>query len=290
MILGAIEAGGTKFVCAVANERFEILERISIKTEDPGTTMGKVIEFFKKYQDQLVGIGVGSFGPIDARLGSPTYGYITSTPKLKWRNYNFVGTLKEHFDIPITWTSDVNASAMGEFNAREDNEVQSLVYYTVGTGVGGGAVENGRLIGGRGFTEMGHQIIRRHPDDNYEGTCPYHRDCLEGLAAGPSIKGRYEIEGVELAVDHEHWDILAYYLAQCAINTTQFYTPDKIIFGGGVMKQAQLFDKIRQQFTELNQDYMAVDNLEEYITSPNLGDNAAIIGCLHMIKDVATTD
>lgn len=284
MILGAIEAGGTKFVCAVADEQFNVTERITIKTTDPETTMTQVVDFFKQYETDLAGIGIGSFGPIDAKTTSLTYGHITSTPKLKWRNFDFLNFLKGYFDIPMTFTSDVNASAVGEFHSADNQEVESLVYYTVGTGIGGGAVQKGELIGGQGFTEMGHQLIKRHSDDDYEGTCPYHGDCLEGLAAGPAILGRYEIEGKDLAEDHAYWEILAYYLAQCAVNTTQFYTPDKIIFGGGVMKQEHLFPKIREQFKALNQDYMAVGDLECYITGPSLGDDAAVLGCLEMIK------
>lgn len=176
MKYGAIEAGGTKFVCAVSNENLEIIERVSIPTTTPDETMKSVFEFFDKYN--LEAIGIGSFGPIDVNKKSKTYGYITTTPKLAWANYNFVEIIKDRYNIPIGWTTDVNAAALGELKKGAAFGLQSCVYLTVGTGIGGGAVINGQLLEGYGHPEMGHILVRMHSNDKYEGACPYHSKLL----------------------------------------------------------------------------------------------------------------
>lgn len=169
MLYGSIEAGGTKFVCAVGNEALEIVERVSFPTTVPEETMALAIEFFNKYKEELVAIGVGSFGPIDIHQDSETYGYITSTPKLAWQNYDFVGTLKAAFNLPVAWTTDVNAAAYGEYVFGNGKGLSSVVYYTIGTGVGGGALQEGRFIEGFSHPEMGHMLVVPHPDDKFEG-------------------------------------------------------------------------------------------------------------------------
>lgn len=278
MKYGAIEAGGTKFVCAVSNEKLEILERISVPTTTPDETMNAVFEFFDKFE--LEAIGVGSFGPIDVNKKSKTYGYITTTPKLAWANYNFVGALKDRYNIPIGWTTDVNAAALGELKKGAAAGLQSCVYLTVGTGIGGGAVINGQLLEGYGHPEMGHILVRMHPDDKYEGACPYHQNCLEGIASGPAIEERWGKKAYELEDKEEAWKIEAFYLAQAVMTYTLILSPERIVLGGGVMKQLQLFPLIRKELEQLMKNYVSMPNLDDYIVSPGLGDDAGITGCL----------
>ncbi|CAM3145150.1 Fructokinase [Lactococcus hircilactis] len=245
---GSIEAGGTKFVLAVGDENNKILKSTQIKTTLPDETIKKTLSFFK--ENPVDALGIGSFGPIDITPDSPTYGYITSTPKKGWTNYNLLAKIQKALNIPINFTTDVNASAYGEMILTGE---KSLVYLTIGTGIGGGAVQNGQFIGGFSHAEMGHQWVKRHPDDlDFKGICPYHNDCLEGVAAGPSIEARTGIRGEDLPDDHPVWEIQAYYIAQIAMNTTLSFAPDQIIFGGGVMGKPGMlkkFSKILSRFS-----------------------------------------
>lgn len=281
---GSIEAGGTKFVCAVGNKRLEVLEKASFPTTTPEETMHAVENFFKPFEKDLESIGIGSFGPIDIHPESETYGYITSTPKLAWQNFDFVGTLKQQFDLPIAWTTDVNAACYGEYVQGNGKEMRSVVYYTIGTGIGGGALQNGIFINGFSHPEMGHMVVKRDPQDDFSGNCPFHHDCLEGLAAGPAIKKRFGKSGYELPNDHPFWEIESDYIAQCAYNTTLILSPDVIIFGGGVMQQEHLIEKVRRKFEKRLNHYVKTPDLNVYLTTPKLGNNAATIGCLALAK------
>ncbi|TLG79894.1 ROK family protein [Vagococcus zengguangii] len=285
MMYGAIEAGGTKFVCAVSNDELEVVARVSIPTETPQVTLEAVYKFFDQYE--LTSMGVGSFGPIDVNESSPTYGYITSTPKLKWQQVNLLGMLKERYNIPISWTTDVNAAAYGELNFGAAKDKQSCIYLTIGTGVGGGGVINGQLLQGFGHPEMGHIHIKRLEGDTFEGVCPFHKDCVEGLVAGPALEKRTGKKGVEVSVEDEVWKIQAHYIAQALMNYTLVLSPETIILGGGVMHQQQLFPLIRESFAELVAEYVAYPNLETYIVPTKLGDNSGIMGCLQLAKEVA---
>lgn len=282
---GSIEAGGTKFVCAIGNSKLEILERVSFPTTTPDETMEQVAAYFKQYQTQLASIGVGSFGPIDIHHDSVTYGHITSTPKLAWQNFDFVGTLKKYFNIPIAWTTDVNAACYGEYVAGNGKGLTSVVYYTVGTGIGGGTLQNGAFVEGFSHPEMGHMLVKRHPEDIFLGNCPFHQDCLEGMAAGPALEKRTGTKGENLLAEDPVWEIEADYIAQCAYNTTLMFAPDIIIFGGGVMKQDHMKKKVQEKFAKLVNHYVATPAVEEYIVTPKLGDNAGTIGCLALAQD-----
>ncbi|MCI1819249.1 MAG: ROK family protein [Carnobacterium maltaromaticum] len=283
---GAIEAGGTKFVCAISDENFEIKERVSIPTTTPEETLSHVFEFFDQFK--LDSIGIGSFGPIDVNKKSATYGYVTTTPKVAWTNFDFLGAVKKRYEIPVGWTTDVNAAALGELKKGAAIGLDSCVYLTVGTGIGGGAVVNGKLLAGYGHPEMGHMLVRLHPDESYGGFCPYHGNCLEGIAAGPAIEGRYGVKGHELADKIEVWQMEAYYLAQALMNYTLILSPERIVLGGGVMKQNQLYTLVREEFKKLMAGYVAVPPLEEYIVAPGLGDNAGVTGCLLLAADELT--
>lgn len=280
---GSIEAGGTKFVCAVADEELSIIERISIPTTLPEETLAQVFEFFDRYE--LKGLGVGSFGPIDVNEQSETYGYITSTPKNGWRNTDLLGLLKARYALPIAWTTDVNAAAYGEMHLGAGRNTQNCLYLTVGTGVGGGAVVQGSILHGFSHPEMGHISVTRHPEDSFESTCPYHDHCLEGLAAGPAVEKRTGVKGQLVEADHAVWDVEAFYLAQALMNYTLILSPEKIILGGGVMKQTHLLGKIRQSLKEQLGGYVTLP--DDYIVGCGLGDNSGTIGCLLLAKEGA---
>jgi fructokinase len=278
LMLGAIEAGGTKFVCAVGDETGKIIDRIQIPTTVPEETMLEVFQFFKKYP--IEAIGIGSFGPIDVNVESPTYGFITSTPKLAWKDYPFVQAIKEAFSVPVGFNTDVNAAALGEATFGAAKGLDSCLYMTIGTGIGAGAIVQGKLLQGLSHPEMGHTIIRRHPNDSYQGKCPYHHDCFEGLAAGPAIEERWGEKGNNLVERDEVWDLEGYYIAQALMQYILILSPKKIILGGGVMNQKQVFTYIYKYLPELINDYVSLPELSNYIVSPGLGDRAGITGSL----------
>lgn len=278
MMLGAIEAGGTKFVCAVGDETGTIVERIQIPTTVPVETMQQVIEFFKRFE--IEAFGIGSFGPIDVDRASNTYGYITSTPKAGWKDYPIVQTLSDSFQVPVGFNTDVNAAALGEATFGAAQGLDSCLYITVGTGVGAGAVVQGKLLQGLTHPEMGHILVRRHPTDKYQGKCPYHHDCLEGLAAGPAIEARWGEKGSQLVERTEVWDLEGYYIAQALMQYVLILSPKKIILGGGVMNQKQVFTSINKYLAEFINGYVTLPELTGYIVSPGLGDRAGIIGSL----------
>jgi fructokinase len=277
-MLGAIEAGGTKFVCAVGDEKGNIFERIQIPTTVPSETMAKVISFFKQYN--LDAIGLGSFGPIDVNRKSSTYGYITSTPKKAWENFPFVQALKQAFSVPIGFNTDVNAAALAEATNGAAKGLDSCLYITVGTGIGAGAVVQGKLLQGWSHPEMGHILVKRHPQDDYHGRCPYHGDCLEGLAAGPAIEERWNAKGINLTERIDVWDLEGYYLAQALMQYILILSPKRIILGGGVMNQKQIFSSIYEYLLDFMNNYISLPRLTEYIVSPGLGNDAGITGSL----------
>ncbi len=275
---GAIEAGGTKFVCAVSDDELNIIEKVTVPTTTPEETFNKVFKLFDRYD--LQAIGIGSFGPIDVNKESASYGFVTSTPKKYWSNTDFVGVFKERYDIPVGWTTDVNAAALAEYTLGAAKGEESCVYITVGTGIGGGAIVNGELLEGFNHPEMGHFYPRRHELDTYEGNCRFHGDCLEGLASGPAIEGRYGVSAKELPEDHEAWDIQAHYLAHAAVAYTTILRPACIIFGGGVMSQSHLFDQLHKKFEEIMAEYLELPATEEYLIPTGLGDQSGIVGSL----------
>lgn len=274
MLLGSIEAGGTKFVCSVGNEQFEIKHSVTFPTTTPQKTLQQAIDFFKPFD--VAAIGIGSFGPIDVNRGSKTYGYVTSTPKPYWSDVDMIGILKQGLDVPMYFTTDVNASAYGELIAHENQAIQSLVYFTIGTGIGAGAIQRGQFIGGISHAEMGHQFVKRHPKDlGFAGICPFHADCLEGLAAGPSLEARTGKRGENISPDSEVWDIQTYYIAQAAISATLTLAPEKIIFGGGVMSHDHMIQRVRKHFKDLLNDYVATPSLEVYLQPTSIADNGS---------------
>jgi fructokinase len=282
LLIGAVEAGGTKFVCGFGNESGEILDRVSFPTEQPEKTLTQVIEYFK--DNQVEAIGIGSFGPINIDRSSPQYGYVTTTPKPGWSNYPVLPELKKVFDIPFGWDTDVNAAALGEATWGAAKGLDSCLYYTIGTGVGVGVYAEGKLVHGLVHPEGGHVFTRRHPDDSYVGKCPYHGDCLEGMASGPAIEARWKVKGNELSADHPAWNMEAFYIGQAVAGAILLLSPQKVILGGGVMHQRQLFPLIREQVRNTLKGYVSAaelaDKIDGYIVPPGLGDNAGLSGSI----------
>jgi fructokinase len=283
MIIGALEAGGTKMVCAVGDERGNIFDSMSIPTEEPSVTIPRMVEYYKEKGIEC--LGIGCFGPIDLNPKSPTYGYITSTPKLAWRNYDMVGNLGKALQVPIGFDTDVNGSVLGEVTFGCARGLDSVIYITIGTGVGVGVYQNNGLLHGMLHPEAGHILLRKSEDDPYAGKCPYHRDCLEGLAAGPAIKERWGAEAAELKDSLKVWDLEAFYIAQAIVNYIYTYSPQKIILGGGVMHQEQLFPLIREKVREMNAGYILckeLEDMEHYIVPASLNDKQGILGALEL--------
>ncbi|KRN28633.1 fructokinase [Lactobacillus selangorensis] len=281
-LYGGIEAGGTKFVCAVGDAQGNLQTRVHFPTTTPEETLQHVFEFFDQYQ--LTALAIGSFGPIDINPDSDTYGYITDTPKEGWRMFDFYGSMKRRYpDLKIVWTTDVNVAAYGEYRHAQltNQSVQdNILYTTIGTGVGSGFIYHGSLYQAYSHPETGHILVRHAPDDTFSGDCPYHGDCLEGMAAGPALEKRAGKKAQELAPDDPLWKLEAYYIAQACVDYTLQFAPAQLIFGGGVMNQEQLFPLVREEFTKLLNGYVATPNPDEYIIHARLGDNAGIVGSI----------
>lgn len=283
MRLGALEAGGTKMVCAIGNENGEILERVSIPTETPDITMPKLISYFA--DKEIEALGIGCFGPIDLNRDSNTYGYITTTPKLAWKNYNIVKIFQDALNVPVGFDTDVNGSALGEATWGITKGLENSMYITIGTGIGTGIITNGKLLHGMLHPEGGHLLLSRHPNDSFEGTCPYHKTCLEGLASGPAIEARWGEKGTELAERREVWELEAYYIAQALVDYIMVLSPQRIVIGGGVTHQEHLMPLIREEVKRQLAGYIDTKellNMDQYVVLPSLNDNQGIMGALKL--------
>ncbi len=281
----AIEAGGTKFVCAWGYAPTDLRDRVRIATKDPEQTMAQVVQYIKSIQQKVTirAIGLGCFGPLDLNPQSDAYGTITSTPKKAWFFYNICGHLAQHFDLPIGFDTDVNAAAIAEGRWGAAQGLTDFLYITVGTGIGVGAIANGAVLHGAMHPEMGHVLLPRRDDDRaFKSVCSFHENCAEGLAAGPAIKDRWGVESaMELAEDHPAWDLEANYLAAALTNYTLILSPQRIVMGGGVMQQTHLLEKVRQKLQQsingyVNHHYLqAIDN---YVVAPGLQTNSGLAG------------
>lgn len=289
-----MEAGGTKFVCTIGDSSGQILAEERFPTTYPQETIDRSISFFlnKKtdWDIQLTSLGIGCFGPIDLDRSSSSYGHITSTPKPGWVNANIVGPLSEALHVPIAFDTDVNAAALGELKWGAGVNLENFIYFTIGTGIGGGAIINGKPLHGLIHPEMGHIFLNPNPDDTYKGKCPYHRNCFEGLASGPAISERWNTSPQSIPTDHPAWDMEADYIAQAMSSLICSFSPQKIILGGGVMKQYHLFPKV-QRLTQvyLNsyvQSDLIINHIDDYIVPPRLGDQAGVKGALALALDL----
>jgi fructokinase len=291
-LYGAVEAGGTKMVCAVGSGPDDLRNITRIPTTTPAETLERVVSYFREQPEPVTAVGVGSFGPVDLAPESPTYGYITATPKPGWRNTDVVGTIRRALHVPVGFDTDVNAAALAEYRWGAAAGLDTFIYLTVGTGIGGGGMVGGRLMHGLVHPEMGHiRVPHDWAADPFPGACPYHGDCLEGLAAGPALGQRWGRPAGELPPDHPAWHLQAGYLAQALTSYILVLSPQRIILGGGVMQQPQLFPLIRAKVVELLGGYVQAEAIlnqtNDYIVPPGLGDRAGVLGALALAEQCA---
>lgn len=286
-LFAGLEGGGTKFVCAVATGPEDIRAQESFPTTTPEETIGKAISFLKRHEP-FAALGIASFGPCDLDPRSPAYGHITSTPKAGWKNVNLLGIFRRGFPVPVGFDTDVNVAALGEWKWGAGRGLETVLYLTVGTGIGGGAVLNGRMLHGLIHPEMGHIRVPRVADDTFAGNCPYHGDCLQGLAAGPAIEARWGKPAEELPPDHPAWSLEASYLALAVNDLICVLSPQRIILGGGVMHQRHLFPLVRQKVKRLLsgyiQSHLILERIEEFIVPPGLGDRSGVLGAIALAE------
>ena len=295
-LVAGIEAGGTKFVCALGTGPDDVRASTRIATTTPAETIGEVLRFLREQSKALgapAAVGIASFGPIDPQPASPTFGFITSTPKPGWRDTDLVGPVRAALGVPVGFDTDVNVAALGEQTWGAGRGVDDLVYLTIGTGIGGGGVINGQLMHGLIHPEMGHmRIPHDHAADPYAGHCPFHGDCLEGLACGPAIGARWSAPSDTLPADHPAWPLEAHYLALALVNVICTISPQRIILGGGVMSASQLFPMIRREVRQLLNEYVqsaaVLAEIERYIVPPGLGDRAGVLGAFALAQQLVT--
>jgi fructokinase len=293
-LFAGIEAGGTKWVCMIAAHPEDIRASTNFPTTQPEETIEKAIQYFKSQiqPGELKGLGIGSFGPLDLDQGSPTFGYLTTTPKPGWANTDLLTPYRKAFDLPTGLDTDVNAAALGESRWGAAQGLTDFIYLTIGTGIGGGGVVNRSLIHGLVHPEMGHmRIPHDREQDPFPGVCPFHGDCLEGLATGPAIEARWGQRGEYLPPDHPAWQLEAHYLALGLANLVTILSPQCIILGGGVMEQKQLFPLIRKSVQEVLGNYIAAPQIQEgidqFIVPPKLGSKAGVLGAIALAQDAA---
>ena len=291
---GGIEAGGTKFVCAVGTGLDDIRAEIRFPTTTPDETIGRAIAFFEQQarEVELAAIGIGSFGPADPNPASPTFGFITTTPKPGWQDVDFAGAVGRFLNLPVGFDTDVNVAALGEHRWGAAQDLDTFIYLTVGTGIGGGGMIGGKRMHGLIHPEMGH--IRLPHDwaaDPFPGSCPYHGDCLEGLASGPALQARWGQPAETLPPDHPAWPLQARYLALALVNIICILSPQRIIIGGGVMAQPALYDLVRNQVQDLLNNYVQspaiLEDIENYIVPPGLGNRAGVLGAITLAATAA---
>jgi fructokinase len=279
---GGVEAGGTKWVCAKGTGPGDLTEVEVIPTTTPPETLGPVVEFFKREGVRVAALGVGSFGPVDVRVGSETFGWVTKTAKPGWSNTNVVGALSEELDVPVAFDTDVNAAALAEQRWGAARGLSNFVYITVGTGIGAGIVLDGRPVHGLMHPEFGHILIAHdHTGDPFPGSCPFHRDCLEGLASGEALRARYGKPAEQLD-DQAAWALEAHYLAMGIMNAVLTVSPERVVLGGGVVKKPDLLPIVRTQVKELMSGYSEVGSSDDFIVPPALGDQSGVLGALHL--------
>lgn len=291
-LYGGIEGGGTKFICVVGSGPNDIRAQARFQTTTPEETMSQAVDFFKQQESslgKLASIGFACFGPLDPNPASPTYGYILPTPKPHWTGANVVGMLRPAFDIPINFDTDVNGAALGEWRWGEGQGLHTLIYLTVGTGIGGGAYVEGKLLHGLIHPEMGHIAVRHDFNkDPFEGVCPFHGDCFEGLASGAAMEKRWGQSGDTLPKDHPAWELEAEYISQALAGYSFMLSPQRIIIGGGVGSLPHLLPRIQRGTKALINGYIQspviLKNIESYIVSPGLGNRSGMLGAIALAE------
>ncbi len=288
-IYGGIEAGGTKFVCAIGSGPDSLQAETQFPTTTPDETIGRAIEFFQSQPAELAAIGIAAFGPVDLNPASPTYGYITTTPKSGWANTDLVGAIGRALGVPVGFDTDVNGAALGEHRWGAARGLDTFLYLTIGTGIGGGGMLGGRLMHGLIHPEMGHMRLPHDWDaDPFPGLCPYHGDCLEGLAAGPAIQARWGQPAQTLPDDHPAWPLQARYLGLALANLVCILSPQRIILGGGVMNVLPLLALVRSEMQQLLNGYVQapeiLQQIDTYIVAPGLGSRAGALGAIALAE------
>jgi fructokinase len=287
-LFGGMEGGGTKFVCAVGSGPDKIIDEIRFPTSTPDETLLQAIAFFKKFK--LSGIGLAPFGPLNLNPTSPAYGSITATPKPGWSGTNLMKPFQDAFAIPLVCDLDVNAAAFGEYKWGPENRgLESLVYFTIGTGIGAGIIINGKVVHGLTHPEAGHMHLPHdHKRDPFPGTCPFHGDCFEGLASGPALALRWRKPAEKLPDNHPAWEQEATYIAYALVNFILTLSPQRIVLGGGVMEHLPLYPVIRGKVRRLLNGYISSTvfsgSMEEFIVRPALGKRSGVLGALAMAK------
>ncbi len=296
---GGIEAGGTKFNCIIAQDPEHILAECTIPTESPQVTLPEVIRFFKdnevKHDIHIEAMGVACFGPVNLDQNDPHFGSITSTPKVQWQNTPIIAQLKTAFNLPLGFDTDVNGAALGEGKWGAGKGLSDFIYVTIGTGIGGGVICNGQPVHGLIHPELGHLLMKHDlSKDPYPGRCPFHGDCLEGLASGPAMTERWGISTHDLDANHPAWDLEALYLGQAVHNWVLSYSPKRIILGGGVMKKPGLLEKIRLVACDSLNGYVDSDLIKKvndsFIVAPQLGDRAGSMGAITLASLAASSN
>jgi fructokinase len=294
---GAVEAGGTKFVVAIGNDRGEILAQERFPTADPTSTLAAAHAFMRQRSQAfgaLAAIGVASFGPVELDRTSARYGFIGQSPKAGWSRTDIAGSFAREFECPVGFDTDVNAAALAEHRWGAARDVKNLVYVTIGTGIGGGVVVDGAPIHGLMHPEIGHIYPRRHPLDlRFDGVCPFHGDCLEGVASGPAILARTGASLQQLDGAHPQWEIEADYLGQLCAQLVVTVSPQRIVMGGGVMSQARLLPLIRPRLRHWLGGYIdrseILRGVDRYVVAPELGDHAGVLGALVLAMDAVNS-
>ncbi|KAA0262181.1 MAG: fructokinase [Chloroflexi bacterium] len=292
---GAIEGGGTKFICVVGSGPTSIRAEARFETTTPEATMRQAIEFFKQQEEhlgRLSAIGFVCFGPLDPKPDSPTYGHILPTPKPGWTNADVIGILRKQFDVPMAFDTDVNGAAVAEWRWGKAQGLQTFLYLTVGTGVGGGAFVEGKILHGLIHPEMGHIPVKHDLEkDPFEGVCPFHGDCFEGLASGVAIEKRWGMRGSFLMPDHIAWELEADYIAQALVSYTMTLSPQRIIVGGGVGSVPHLLPRVQKRTRELINGYIqspsVLENIESFIVHPGLGSRSGVLGAIALAEEAA---
>jgi fructokinase len=295
-LFGGIEGGGTKFVCAVGTRPDDIRAETRFPTTSPEETMAQAVDFFKQQErnfGELASIGFACFGPLDPNPTSPTYGHILPTPKPGWTNADVVDPLRSAFDIPIAFDTDVNGAALGELRWGKGQGLNTFIYLTVGTGIGGGVFVEGKLLHGLIHPEMGHvPLPHDRAKDPFDGVCPFHGDCFEGLASGVAIDKRWGQPGNTLPPEHPAWDLEADYISSALATYAYTISPQRIIIGGGVGQLPHLLPRIQQKTHKLINGYIQspaiLENIESYIANPGLGSLSGVLGALALAKQALT--
>jgi fructokinase len=286
-LYGGIEAGGTKFVCAVGSGPDDLRAEVRFPTTTPEETIGRAIAYFQEQARlvDLAAIGIAAFGPVDPNPASLTFGYITSTPKPRWSNTDLAGAVSRALGLPVGFDTDVNGAALGEQRWGAAQGLDTFLYFTIGTGVGGGGMVGGKLMHGLVHPEMGHMRLPHDwQADPFKGTCPFHGDCFEGLAAGPALHARWGQPAETLPPDHPAWELEARYIALALANFIVTISPQRIILGGGVMSSPHMFPTVRSQVQQFLNGYVQspaiLEHIDEYIVAPGLGNRAGVLGAI----------